>query len=447
MRALILAIAFIPALQAADPPAVADLVKQLGDSRFAVREKAHAELLKRGEAIAPELQKLKVEDQETAERVGKVLYALVGYKDDIRRLLAETEDGKDRAPSPVAEELRGLIAAHQPGAGDLLLSLLADRKHPLHLQTLRTFVATWNVATPDQLDAFIRQSVSLKTEHRPKFPAKVAAMISFEAQLRDGWMAWPNQAPLNFTFRTRTTQYLDGKPYDKPFEYAYPFATVGWFRLDELAEGKHTIHAIMDYEFTQNGEKRKGSIRSRDSSFEIVAADTPDDLVAPRSTDVANLIQAAFFVRGVPVEKDGNQVREIPSRDGFDQFPPQVSWQVAPNQRAGIRCVDWEVRAPLSVDLCFDVEIHDVKSGKVYPADPIRITGNAVGRGYCVPRDVREFAKDRDGLVPVKVVMKPSRALALTDVRMKKYYADAITTGELWMKVVPNIEPEIRKHR
>src|SRR5262249_23181365 len=147
-------------------------------------------------------------------------------------------------------------------------------------------------------DAYIRQRVKLKTTHRPKFPAKVGAMISFEAQLRDGWASWPNSSP-NFQFTTRTTRYLDGKPYDKPFNYRSPFATVGWYRVGELAEGKHTIHAVMEYEFTQNGQKRTGTIRSSDSTFEVVSADSPDELIAPRSIDVANLVRAAFCFSGI----------------------------------------------------------------------------------------------------------------------------------------------------
>ena len=58
LRTLAITVLLVPALHAADPPALADLVKQLGDTRFAVREKAQKELLERGEAIVPELEKL-----------------------------------------------------------------------------------------------------------------------------------------------------------------------------------------------------------------------------------------------------------------------------------------------------------------------------------------------------------------------------------------------------
>ena len=61
--------------------------------------------------------------------------------------------------------------------------------------------------------------------------------------------------------------------------------------------------------------------------------------------------------------------------------------------------------------------------------------------GYIVPRDPRAFAKDRDGFVPVKVVLKPSRALALSEPKVTGYFAEEIASGELKMKVIPKIEP------
>ncbi|HKB00674.1 MAG TPA: hypothetical protein VKD90_00580 [Gemmataceae bacterium] len=432
---------FAGPVRADAPASVADLVKQLGDERFAKREAAQKELLRRGDAIVPDLDRLgKTADAETAERLRKIRYELVGYKDDILQLLAEVHEGKDSAPVPVSAWLRGLIAKHQPQSGDLLLSILADPKHPCNRKALRAFVSTWDVATPDQIDAYVRQRVTLTTSHRPKLPAKVGAMISFEAQLKDGWTGWPNLPPIGFTFRTRTTRYLDGKPYEKPFDYSYPFATVGWYRVGELSKGKHTISAVMEYEIVQRGERRKGEIRSKDSTFEVVTADTPDDLIAPRSEALTKQVRANFVIREGEVDVrifTGYTVR--PHGVEYD-WSPQVTWQAKPGVMAGIHCPVRLLSAPLDVDLCFDAEIHDVKTGTVYPADPVIVRAGEAGRSWIVPRDVRAFAKGRDGFVPVKVVLKPSRALALTDPAVKRYYPDPITTDALRMKVYQKVE-------
>jgi hypothetical protein len=436
---------FAVSAYADSPTDIATLVKQLGDPKFANRELAQKELLKRGEAIVPELDKLaNTTDAETAERLRKIRYKLVGYKDDIRRLLAEVYDGDDRAQDPVSDELRGLIAEHQPGAGDFLLSILADPKHELRRRARRAFVTAWDSALPDQIETYIRQAVTLTATHRPKFPAKVGALVSFEAKLRDGWSGWPARASKTFSFSTRTTRYLDGKPYEKPFEYRYPFATVGWYRVGELAEGKHTIHAVLEYEFTQHGQTRKGTIRSKDSTFEVLPADTPDDLIAPKSKTLAKLVQDRFRICESERDSsafDGVQPGRLPAQGAEHHWYPQVTWDVKPGVRAGVHCPVRKMSQPLDVDLCFDAEIHDIKSGTIYPADPIVVPSNlTVHLAWITPRDVRAFAKGRDGFVTVKVVLKPSRALALTHPYVKAYYPDPITSGELRMKVYQQVE-------
>jgi len=436
------------AVRADSPRDVADLVKQLGDPKFATREAAQKELLKRGEGIVPELDQLaKTADAETAERIRKVRYDVVGYKDDIRRLLLDFHEKLDSTPGPVSDELHGLIAGHQPGSGDLLVSILAQPDYPLYRQALRTFVATWDAATPAQIDRYIQQVVTLKTgRHRAKFPAKVAAMISFEAQIRDGWSGWPSiSGDKKFDFRTRTTRYVDGKPYDKPFQYQYPFATVGWVKVGELTEGKHTISAVMEYEFTQRGEKRKGTIRSADSALEVVA-DTGDDLIAPRDEAVRKYVLRSFRTRELeyePEKQEGPLVRQPLG----NPWEPQVRWNVGGDKWAGIHVPIWEVWQGIDVDLCFDVEIHDVKTGKVYPSHPICVRRGERSRGYLYPSNSPEgFAKGRDGFVAVKVVFKPSRAVALNDPAVTRYFPETITTGEMRAKVYQVI-PDSRFER
>src|SRR5947209_9734704 len=153
-------------------------------------------------------------------------------------------------------------------------------------------------------------------------------MIPFEARLRDDWAGWPNQDSTVFAFRTRTTRYLDGQPYDKPFEYPSPFATVGWFHLDKLSEGRHTIHAVLEYEITQQGQKRKGEIRSKESTFEILPANTPDDLLAPKSDATTKAVRGALTFEGVRTDQSPFSAdidRLLPT----SRYPPQVTWELS----------------------------------------------------------------------------------------------------------------------
>ncbi|MBO0698323.1 MAG: hypothetical protein J2P46_08020 [Zavarzinella sp.] len=429
----------------ADPPAtVADLVRQLGDEKYARREAAQKELLRRGEAIVPELDRLaKTADTETTERLRKVRYELIGYLDDVRRLLEDVDNRAGYVPNPISPELRDLITGHQPRAGDFLLDLATDDHSVFQRRARRAFLQTWESASANQIDRFVRYQVTLTMNHRPKFPAKVGAIIAVEALIPEGWTGWfPIAGEKPFAMKVRTTRYLDGKPFPQPFDSPYPFATVGWFRVGELAEGKHTIHAVLAYEFTHRGQKRTGEIRSRDSTFEVVSADTPDDLIAPKSEALAKQVRAKFVIRESeydPKNFTGYQPGTLPAQGAEYEWTPQVTWETKPGVRAGLHCPVRE-NAPLDVDLCFDAEIHDLKTGTVYPAEPVIVRAGEGRRSWVIPRDVQAFAKGRDGFVTVKVVLNPSRALALTHLDVKRYYPEPITSAELRMKVYQKIE-------
>jgi hypothetical protein len=419
------------------PPSVAGLVKQLGDGKFATREAAQKELLKRGESIVPELDRLaKTADAETAERLRKVRYDLVGYKDDIRRLLLGVHEGKDSGAVPVSDELRGLVASHQPGSGDFLVSILAQPSDRLYRSTLRTFVSTWDLATPDQIERYLREHVNLSARHREKFPAKVEALITFEAHLREGCTGWPSEEEdKEFDFRTRTTRYLDGKPYEKPQTCTQPFGSVGRINVGELAQGKHTISAVMDYEFAHRGAKRKGEFRTKESTFEVVPADTFGDLMAPRSEERADRVKRELVIHESDytglIVLDGKGIIRRPNALGLET-----------GGRIGIACLVWEVAEPLDVDLCFEVELKDNKTGTVYPAEPIVLPMGKRGRGAIVPQNKRQFANERVGYRGMILELKPSRVLALSHAEVTHYFPDPMTRGELLMKVIAPDPPK-----
>jgi hypothetical protein len=52
-------------------------------------------------------------------------------------------------------------------------------------------------------------------------------------------------------------------------------------------------------------------------------------------------------------------------------------------------------------------------------------------------RDERKLAKGRSGFVPVRLVLKPSRAMALSDLRVTRYFPGKIVTDVLQVKVGP----------
>lgn len=408
----------------AEPPSVADLVKQLGDPKFAVREGAQRELLKRGEAIVPELDRLvKGADAETADRIGKVRYAVIGYQDDIRRLIREELRRYGPSSDRISDELRGLIIGHQPGSGNLLLSLIAKSDAESEAQVWRAFRLTWESHSAAQVEAYVRETLSVVATHRSRVPARGGTLVRFAPQLRFGPECWPPPADDHaFAFRARASLLVDDKPVDEPCETAYPTSGRGWFRVPRLSEGKHTLQVELTYKFTHHGETRTGRVLSRPEAATAGPDDDATEIWAkPFTISGKNYFRAAFRV----ARPEEPARPTIPARTDRDPAST-VWWRTDSGGWAGISCPRWAVTAPLDVDLCFDAEFRDPKSGKVFPAEPIIAAHGEQVAGYVIPRDFAGLARGRTGNVRMKLVLTPSRDVAQFGPGLSRCYPEVI---------------------
>jgi len=435
---------FAGSVYAESPADVAALVEKLGDAKFAVREAAQRELLKRGEDILLELDKLaKTADAEIAERLKKVRYALVGYKDDINRLLKLVEYPALIPAQPV-EELQNLIVKHQPRSGDHLLTLLMGRDSLLAQRARQTFVVMWDTASADQIRKYLSHIIRFQVPVRKEYPAGVEATITAEATLGDrgaGWLINRHGRPI--TFVCRFSRYFDGKAYGKaeslPFGFPAARATIGEFRTTDLPLGEHSIQIAMQYEVTLRDGTVKGEIRSPETRFRTVAADAPDVLAASPNEKLNNEIAKSFEIVETGTPKIVPTEPPDPAKlFKADPWYPQSTWRVAGDRWASLHSPVWIVHNPLPVDLCFDAEIHDLETRKTHQCYSFVVTRDTnVREGAIIPRDLAKFAGDREGFVKVKVVLKPSRRLALSDRRVDKYYAEKIESGELRVRIYP----------
>jgi hypothetical protein len=431
---LVSVVTLAPAAGAAESPSVAELVKRLGDSRFAVREAAQKELLTRGEGIVPELDRLKQgADAETVERVGKVRYALAGYKDDIRRLVQFVDPpGYQAFDATASAELRGLIARHQPGAGDLLLAVVADRDDRLHDRAGRAFALTWEYQSADQVEAYVRRTLGVVTTQPARFPATVGTLVKAAPQLRFGPAGWPpTSGEEPFAFRARSTLLLDGKPYGQPYENGYTVPDRAWFRVPPAELGKHTVQVELDYSFTHQGVTRTGRLRSDLATLEAVP-DDPNDTWGPApSVDEKNYLRAAFGV--IAGYDPGDAGRRI----GLGRDPEAfVRWRSTEGQWVSLWCPQWDLTAPLTADLCFEVELRDRRSGKTYAADPIIVPRGQKARGYVIPHDFRAVAQGRSGDVGLDLVLLPSRLVARFGPGVRQSYSEVIEFKRVSFSVV-----------
>jgi hypothetical protein len=423
---------------------VAALVKQLGDEKYAKREAAHKELLRRGEGIVPELDRLApAADAETADRIRKVRGELLAYLEDIRRQLEGLPSRYSQREKPIPLGLRGLIERRQPRSGDLLLDLLAGPYSELRVSALQAFRDTWESLSADQLERFLRMQLTWHVAHRPRYPAKVDVKVYATFSARNGDLDyWPTlTGPRALALTTRTTRLLNGRPYEPTRRERYPYLGGGAYRVQELPVGKHTIQSALEYEFVHRGERRTGRIESVASHLEVTPADTPDDLIAPKSETLEKAVQSAFVVS----ETDDNTFLPSPGPVALgivkaDPWYPQSGWFVGDTLWLGLHVPRWHVKEALDVDLCFDVEVHDLKSGKRYPGGSLVVRRGETESGFLGPDDAKAFCAGRDGFVPVKVTLTPSRAVALSDPNVTRYYPGTITTPELRMKVYPRTE-------
>jgi hypothetical protein len=423
---------------------VKSLVGQLGDRAFARREAAHKALLRLGEGVLPLLEKLgPAQAPEVQLRITRIRRELVGYRDDIRASLAALPEIKDGPRRPIPEGLKRVIAGHQPKSGDYLLSLIADPKSNLRRRAVRAFTYTWKSMSAAQLRAYLPHVLTLEAQPRPRYPQGIDAGVGMLYYFADNWMGLPADG-IPFQFMTRTTHFLDGKPYGKPFAYQGPVATTGWIWTKDLALGKHSCALELEYTFTHRGEKLTGRIRSRDFPFTMVAADTPDDLIAPKDAATDRFVRQSF--RFVPKESDLHPPpREIHGLNLLREDPrrPQITWEGPGGKRCGLSVPHWKADKALPVDLCFEVALIDQKTGKTYPCDPLILRrGQAAVWGYLCPRDVRAFARGRSGDVPVKAVLTPSRKTALSTTDLTRYWPGSITSDVLTVRVYDNyVEP------
>ena len=417
-----------PPLPAREPPAkqaprgpewekhVISLVEKLGHDEYPQREAAHRALLKEGPAILPVLDKLGPQtDPEIQSRLRRLRYRL-GFLEDIRRRLAALPEIDDSRP-PLPEDLKHLISFYQPRSGDYLLSIIGNTEDELNRRATNAFLHTWESMTTSQIQSYLQLAMTPNAKLRNRYPQGVDAWIAMGYHIRYGWGGWPPDQ--GFEMQTVTSHFLDGKPYGKPFAYSGPLACTGWLRTKDRALGKHSFHLVTEYKFVRNDRTYTGRARSQTYEFEMVSADTPNDLVAPSDPKIDQLVRKAF-----QFSETREEVREGAIRIRTGDFSPEYP------------C--WKLTRDLPVDLCFEVEFHVQQTGKVFEGNPLVVLKGNKGEGYFRPRRrlVSEFANGQEGFIPIKLVLKPSRAMALTDPRVTQYYPGTITSEVLRAKAV-----------
>jgi hypothetical protein len=339
-------------------------------------------------------------------------------------------NGTDEIRAELTAELKGVIASSSPKSGELLLKYILEPKHPFQRKAINALVHSTEHLTASQIDTYIRHVLLLESKARPQFPQKVNAMVGMYYYPRYDFSGWPRSK--DFELKTRTTHFLDGKVYGSPYNYQGPLATTGWIPTKDLSEGRHSYHFTLEYEFTHQGTKTRTLLRSRDFTFEMLPASTPDQLIAPADPDVEKWVRKNLRF----IDRDPSKDDLFLGQDHVvDPWFPQVRWEEG-GKKFALRVPTWKVDLPLPVDLCFETEILDLKTGKTYKSETLILKKGKAAYGYLCPDDVQAFAKNRTGFVDVQLRLTPSRAYALSDPGITRYFPGSITSGTLRMKII-----------
>jgi hypothetical protein len=350
---------------------------------------------------------------------------------DILLLLLAPEEWGELSPA-VADKLARLIASNQPQAGDVLVAAIADPEHSFRMRATRAFFKNWEAMGPQQIDAYLQSTIQLVARPRKRYPRGVDATAALRYDVSYGWGGRSMEQ-----CKTWTSTILDGKPYGNTLAYEATLATVGWVFTKDLSLGRHTVSLEQKYEFTHHGAKHTRYVKSPEFTFEMVDAATPDDLIAPPDPEVDKLVQDSVRIAETHKALEEWSVSRGISRDDPESWAPMLSWQSPTGQVYSWHFPVWTLTQPLPVDLCFEAEIQDVNTGKTYETNPVIVQRGKVFSYHFLPSTVIEhFSLSQSGFVSVRILLKPSRALALSNPEIEHYYPGSITSGVLRVKVV-----------
>lgn len=262
--------------------------------------------------------------------------------------------------------------------------------------------------------------------HRESYPAGIGA----EA---DGY----SLIPLGYVFirreearilSTETKVYSDGKQ-------MYPSGTKasGWrdnsfyVGFGRLSVGSHTLQLKTTYEFTLGDVAVTGVNTSPEYRIEITAADTPDHLAAEVDEQPIAQVEAAVSVGSRDEAIEAQEVTYSVRRSARSE---EAGWS---KSTVKVLVPAIKVTKPLPISLCVTPEIY--VEGEDKPLTRLRWV---VPAGKISTRILENWVPDprlsellgrtayTAGRLPAKLVLRPSRAQALSDTSIEKYYPRVI---------------------
>ena len=328
----------------------------------------------------------------------------------------------------VSDNLQQLVRNTQPESGDFLLKSRGSGNMTAPDPASFVIAQTWENLSRAQREQYLKSSMIHFAEMRPTYPQGVDAGIAVGPRFASDYAGVPASKP-EVKSKTVTTHFLDGQQVGEPMTYPLHTAISHWFRTGSLPLGKHSIRLVTEYEFQRGDESYTGKFES-ERTFEIVA-NGPDMLLAPSDPVVDK-----FVYKSIEIVEASAQTTW-----GGRGWQPQMRWRDKDGQKQGsLHTPSWRVTQPLPVDLCFHSELRLEETDQTIPGSEIVVPAGQVTGIYFRPLKLESYQilkarADAEGFVKTRLVLTPSRGVALSDPRIRRYFGGTITSDVVRVRV------------
>jgi hypothetical protein len=271
--------------------------------------------------------------------------------------------------------------------------------------------------------------------HRESYPAGIHARADGYSLIPLGYVFIRSEEAQILT--TETKVHSDGKQ-------MYPSGTkgLGWrdnsfsIGFGRLSVGPHTLQLKTTYEFRLGDVTVTGVNTSPECHVEITAADTPDHLAAEVDEQLIAQVEAALVVGST------DEAQEVTYSVPVNTRSVEAGWS---KSTVKIVVPAIKVTTPLPVSLCMNPEIYVEGENR-----PMTRLPWVVPKGRMSTRILENWVPDprlsellgktaySEGRLPAKLVLRPSRAQALSEPPIQKYYPKVIEREIEFRWAAPN---------
>jgi hypothetical protein len=284
-------------------------------------------------------------------------------------------------------------------------------------------------------------------QQRAVYPAGVDAAIAVGPRFRGGYPGLPKDPAVKS--ETVTTHFVDGQPVGEPFKYPLHTSISRWIRTGDLAVGRHILRVVTEYKFEAGEISFAGRIESPEYAFEIQPAESPNELLVEPTKALQEGLGESLVIREIAETRDysGKQPapearqprRTIYSTWGPGGWAPQIRTAGKDGKGGSLHMPAWQLFDPLPVDLCFRTEFVLEGGDVVIPGSELVVFAGETRASYFYPQNtdlemMRKHA-DKEGFIPARVKLIPSRAIALSHPRVQRYYGGEFVSDVVRLRV------------